>query len=113
MSKIDVNNPLHPWNHEGEVWLTNLLYQNGNISRSTADEFLGVFANGTIIMVSGPVQFSNSREMMRLLDIAAGQTLVSSNTMNVYTVKHLKKLPIFCILFSSLGFSEKGFQCQE
>ena len=55
LPKIDTNNPLHPWNHEGEIWLTNLLFQNGNISHSTADEFLGAFANGTITMASGPV----------------------------------------------------------
>ena len=38
-------------------------------------------------MASGPVQFMNSREMMRLLDIAAEKSVVSFNTVHVYTDK--------------------------
>jgi len=76
-SKFDANNPLRPWKHEGEIWLTNLLFTNGNMSRSTADEILGAFANGKMIMASGPVQFTNSRQMMKLLDIAAEKSVVT------------------------------------
>jgi hypothetical protein len=72
----DMNNPLHPWRHEGEVWLTNLLFRNGNMSRATADEFLRAFANGKIAMVDGPIQFANSREMIQLLDVAARKGVV-------------------------------------
>ena len=77
VSNIDKNNPLYPWKHEGEIWLTNLLFTNGNMSRSTADEILGAFANGKMIMASGPVQFTNSRQMMKLLDIAAEKSVVT------------------------------------
>jgi len=84
--EFDANNPLHPWKHDGEIWLTKLLFQNGNISHSTADEFLGAFANGTITMADGPVQFQNSREMLKLLDIASENDPVGSNAVNVYSV---------------------------
>lgn len=67
---------LSPWNHKGEIWLTNLLFRNGQTSRSTADTLLGAFANGRISMIDGPVQFKNSREMIKLLDIAAQQEAV-------------------------------------
>jgi hypothetical protein len=55
-----MNNPLHPWKHEGEIWLTDLLFRSGNISQKTADKFLGAFANGRISMADGPIQFTNS-----------------------------------------------------
>jgi hypothetical protein len=75
----DANNPLHPWKHEGEIWLTDLLFRKGNISRTTADNLLGAFVNGKISMKDGPIQFKNSREMMGLLDVAARQGTVCLN----------------------------------
>ena len=85
-SEFDVNNPLHPWKQEGKIWLTDLLFQKGNISRATADKFLVEFANGTLTTADGPVQFQNSREMLKLLDIAAENTVVSSKTVSMFTV---------------------------
>ena len=91
VSTINMNNPLHPWKHEGEIWLTNMLFQSGKISCSTADKFLDAFANGTMIMASGPVQFTNSREIMKFLDITAEKSVVSSNTIWIYADKFLHK----------------------
>jgi hypothetical protein len=77
----DVNNPLHPWKHKGEIWLTDLLFRNGNVSQIIADKLLGAFANGRISMTEGPIQFANSREMLALLDVAARQGIVSSRNL--------------------------------
>lgn len=72
----DANNPYHPWKHEGEIWLTDLLFRDGNIPRKTADILLESIAKGRMSMVDGPIQFTNSREMIELLDIAARQGVV-------------------------------------
>jgi hypothetical protein len=71
----DPNNPLHPWKHQGEIWLTDLLFRNA-VSRTTADDLLSSFANERISMVDGPIQFTNSKEMIELLDVAAKQGTV-------------------------------------
>ena len=72
-----MNNPLYPWKNEGEIWLTNLLFRRRDISRTVADEILGAFASKKISMIDGPIQFTNSREMIKLLDIAARKGVVS------------------------------------
>jgi len=72
----DANNPLYPWKNDGEIWLTNLLFRSGNISRKVADELLNAFADGRISMANEPLQFTNSREMIKLLDIAAEKGVV-------------------------------------
>jgi len=72
----DANNPLYPWKNDGEIWLTNLLFRSGNVSRKVADELLNAFADGRISMANGPLQFTNSREMIKLLDIAAENGVV-------------------------------------
>jgi len=77
----DINNPWHPWKHEGEIWLTDLLFRNGNISQVTIDNLLGAFAKGRISMRDGPIQFTNSREMLELLDVAARQGTVCSRVL--------------------------------
>ena len=97
--EYDANNPLHPWKHEGEIWLTDLLFRNGNISRTTADSLLGAFANGKISMTDGPIQFTNSREMLALLDVAARQGIVCSKNI-CYYVQLQRELLILFILFS-------------
>jgi hypothetical protein len=78
LPESDPNNLLYPWKHGGEIWLTDLLFRKANISRATADSLLSAFANERISMVDGPVQFTNSKEMIELLDIAVKQGIVSS-----------------------------------
>ena len=70
-----MNNPLYPWKNEGEIWLTNLLFRRGDISQTVANEILGAFASKKISMRDG-IQFTNSREMIKLLDIAARKGVV-------------------------------------
>jgi len=83
--EFDTENPLDPWKHRGEIWLTKLLFQSGNISQRTVDKFLRGFADGTIMMTDGDVQFTNSEEMLKLLDIAAGKGVVCPNMLLVCT----------------------------
>ena len=45
--------------------------------RAVADEILNAFASKKISMIDGPIQFTNSREMIKLLDIAARKGVVS------------------------------------
>jgi hypothetical protein len=82
-AESDIDNPLHPWKHEGEIWLVNLLFRDGNVPRSVADELLGAFASGRISMRDGPIQFKNTREMMQLLDVAAQKGTVCSRVIFV------------------------------
>ena len=84
--EYDANNPLYPWKHNGEIWLTNLLFRNGDVSRKTTDEFLGAFVNKRITMLDGPIQFKNSREMIKVLDIAARKGAVSYKNACLCTV---------------------------
>jgi hypothetical protein len=76
-SETDSTNILHPWKHSGEIWLTDLLFRRAKISSSITNELLGAFANGRISIIDGPLQFSNSKEMIKLLDIAAKNDAVS------------------------------------
>ena len=78
LPESDPNNLLYPWKHGGEIWLTDLLFRKAHISRATADSLLGAFASERISMTDGPVQFTNSKEMIELLDIAVKQGIVSS-----------------------------------
>ena len=73
-------NTLYPWKHIGEIWLTDLLVRRVMLSHSIIDELLNAFANGRLSMVDGPLQFSNSREMIKLLDAAARSGVVSCHT---------------------------------
>ncbi len=104
----DANNPLHPWKHEGEIWLTDLLFRSGNVSQKTADKFLGAFANGRISMVDGPIQFTNSREMLKLLDIAARNGTVCSNFVCIYKYGSRTQVLILLALFSVSLFKVKA-----
>jgi hypothetical protein len=102
----DPNNLLYPWKHEGEIWLTDLLFRKANISRATADNLLSAFANERISMADGPVQFTNSKEMIELLDIAVKQGIVSSQMF----CKPIWYKCSFIVFLAYLAFSKKGFQ---
>jgi hypothetical protein len=103
----DVNNPLHPWKHKGEIWLTDLLFRNGNVSQTTANTLLDAFANGRISMTDGPIQFTNSREMMTLLDVAARQGIVCSRKFLCILLCIAAKRVAY--IFICLAFSKQSF----
>lgn len=96
----DANNLLHPWKHEGEIWLTDLLFRDGNISQGTADKLLHAFATGKISMADGPIQFTNSREMLKLVDIASGNKTVCSNIVRVNNHSAGTSVLMYLFLFS-------------
>ena len=103
-----MNNPLYLWRNEGEIWLTNLLFRRGDISRAVADEILGAFASKKISMIDGPIQFTNSREMIKLLDIAARKGVVSIKTTYFGCTVHEQILMFAHIL---VAFSKESLQC--
>jgi len=53
---------------------------NGGISGKKGNKLLREFANGNIAMLEGPIQFQNIRQLHRLLDVAASDSVVSTKT---------------------------------
>jgi hypothetical protein len=88
LSEERSDNPYYPWSHEGELWLSDFLYRKGHVSMNASDKLLRQFANGNITMKGGPIQFRNTRQMHDVLDIAAGDNVVSLNLMHAGTCRH-------------------------
>ena len=103
-----MNNPLYLWKNEGEIWLTNLLFRRGDISRAVADEILGAFASKKISMINGLIQFTNSREMIKLLDIAARKGVVSIKA-TYFRCTIYEQILMFAHIL--VAFSKESLQC--